>query len=205
MVSFQHVHNFGFYSRFYYTNGHGVKMSRFGILLHTSRFGTIRRFWRLAIRAIRDSDNPDGPRAGGEAVSPPALPARRRLCAGAFFNLPASRARARAGPPRRCGCPPAPPLLQKHVLPPCTHIAPCTHMNSNCRACCGRCLGAARGSRTENPPESAGPSALLAAGYGPNTPLWAGDLAGTGGEAVPKPCCSQLQLQLAARVRPECM
>ena len=40
------------------------KMSRFGILLHASRFGTIRRFWRLAIRAIRDSDNPvqRGPR-----------------------------------------------------------------------------------------------------------------------------------------------
>ena len=36
------------------------KMSRFGILLHASRFGTIRRFGRLAIRAIRDSDNPFG-------------------------------------------------------------------------------------------------------------------------------------------------
>ena len=42
------------------------KMSRFGILLHASRFGTIRRFWRLAIRAIRDSDNPAYKQMGTE-------------------------------------------------------------------------------------------------------------------------------------------
>ena len=57
--------------------------SRFGVLLSASRFGAIRRKWRLAIRAIRDSTNSADGCVSGRRRSvglrlPPLPGARRR-------------------------------------------------------------------------------------------------------------------------------